>query len=73
MTLAAESSIEERADVLRDYGYVDARGMGVRNKIIPLMQEHNGAEPEFEATQDYVRLTLPRHAPATAKSEAWPA
>ncbi len=23
--------------VLRDYGYVDARGMGVRNKIIPLL------------------------------------
>jgi len=26
-------------DVLRDYGYVDARGMGVRNKIIPLLRE----------------------------------
>ena len=60
-------------DVLRDYGYVDARGMGVRNKIIPLMQEHNGAEPVFEATQDYVRLTLPRRSLATAKSEARPA
>ena len=47
-------------DVLRDYGYVDARGMGVHNKIIPLMQEHNRAEPLFEATDDYVRLTLPR-------------
>jgi len=22
-------------EILRDYGYVDARGMGVRNKIIP--------------------------------------
>ena len=60
-------------DVLRDYGYVDARGMGVRNKIIPLMEEHNGAEPVFEATQDYVRLTLPRRSLATAKSEARPA
>ena len=25
-------------DILRDYGYVDARGMGVRTKIIPLMK-----------------------------------
>ena len=46
--------------ILRDYGYVDARGMGVRHKIIPLMREHNGAEPVFKATEDYLRLTLPR-------------
>lgn len=60
-------------DVLRDYGYVDARGMGVRNKIIPLMQEHNGAEPVFETTEDYVRLTLPRRFPAMDRSEERPA
>ena len=34
-------------NVMRDYGYVDARGMGVRIKIIPGMQEHNGTEPVF--------------------------
>ena len=45
-------------DVLRDYGYVDARGMGVRNKIIPLLLEHNGTEPEFIATEDHLRLVL---------------
>ena len=45
-------------EVLRDYGYVDARGMGVRNKIIPLLLEHNGTEPEFIATEDYLRLVL---------------
>ena len=44
-------------EVLRDYGYVDARGMGVRNKIIPLLRALNGVEPEFEATEDYLRLT----------------
>lgn len=44
--------------VLRDYGYVDARGMGVRNKIIPLMQERNGTEPEFIATEDYLKIVL---------------
>ena len=41
-------------DVLRDYGYVDARGMGVRTKIIPLMRLHNRCDPQFEATDDYL-------------------
>lgn len=50
--------------VLRDYGYVDARGMGVRNKIIPLVREASGEEPGFEATEDYVRVVLPRSEPA---------
>lgn len=45
-------------EVLRDYGYVDARGMGVRNKIIPLVRAHNGTEPEFDATEDYLRLVM---------------
>ncbi len=31
---------------LRDYGYVDARGMGVRNKLFPGMRAHNGTAPE---------------------------
>lgn len=45
-------------NVLRDYGYVDARGMGVRNKVIPLMKESNGKEPEFieEENRFTVRL-----------------
>lgn len=47
-------------DVLRDYGYVDARGMGVRTKIIPLMRRENGVEPVFEATEDYLKTVLPR-------------
>ena len=34
-------------NVMRDYGYVDARGMGVRNKIIPGMRDHNDTTPEF--------------------------
>ncbi len=34
-------------NVMRDYGYVDARGMGVRNKMIPGMLAHNGTAPEF--------------------------
>lgn len=46
-------------EVLRDYGYVDARGMGVRNKIIPLVREASGKEPWFDESEDFVRLTLP--------------
>ena len=48
------------SDTLRDYSYSDARGMGVRNKIIPLMRAQNGVDPEFEATEDFLRLTLRR-------------
>ena len=48
-------------EVLRDYGYVGARGMGVRNKIIPLLIEHNGAVPDFIATEDHLRVVMYRH------------
>ncbi len=54
-------------EVLRDYGYVDARGMGVRNKIIPLLLEHNGTVPEFIATEDHLRLVL-RDGPAQSET-----
>lgn len=47
-------------EVLRDYGYVDSRGMGVRTKIIPLMKKINGIDPIFEATEDYLKCILPR-------------
>jgi ATP-dependent DNA helicase RecG len=46
-------------EVLRDYGYVEARGMGVRRKIVPLVREHSGQDARFEATEDFVRVTLP--------------
>lgn len=45
-------------EVLRDYGYVDFRGMGVRTKIIPLMKQINQTEPIFEATEDYLKTVL---------------
>ena len=34
-------------NVMRDYGYVDARGMGIRSKVIPAMRAHNGTEPDL--------------------------
>lgn len=47
-------------EVLRDYGYVDYRGMGIRTKVVPLMKRLNHADPIFEATEDYVKTILPR-------------
>jgi len=48
--------------LMRDYGYVDARGMGVRRKIVPLVREYAGRDALFEASEDFLRVTLPaRH------------
>ena len=43
-------------NTMRDYDYVDARGMGIRNKVIPAMAAHNGTDPEF-IEEDY-RFTV---------------
>ena len=43
-------------NIMRDYRYVDARGMGVRDKMIPGMRKHNGTEPTF--TEDLERVTV---------------
>lgn len=64
-------------DVLRNYGYADARGMGVRNKIIPLLKAHNNTEPSFIATEDHLRLIMRRGdrqgaARRPAACEPWP-
>ena len=45
-------------NILRDYDYMEHRGMGIRRKVIPLTRAHNGTEPEFDATEDYFRVTL---------------
>lgn len=39
-------------NIMRDYGYVESQGMGVRNKIIPGMLEHNGTEPDLIEDDD---------------------
>jgi ATP-dependent DNA helicase RecG len=44
-------------EVLRDYGYVDARGMGVRTKVVPVLKAA-GTEPGFEVTDDYLKTTI---------------
>ena len=39
-------------DILRDYGYIDHQGMGVRRKIIEAMRAHNGTEVDLEERDD---------------------
>lgn len=46
-------------DVLRDYGYVDARGMGIRNKVIPIIRRVTGMDPTIEETDDFLKVVLP--------------
>jgi ATP-dependent DNA helicase RecG len=50
------------AEIMRDYGLGENRGMGIRRKIIPLMVQHNGVEPIFDITDDFVKVTLPKKA-----------
>ena len=46
-------------EIMRDYGYVDARGMGVRRKIVPLTRDYAGKDAGFELTDDYLRVVIP--------------
>ena len=46
------------ARVFSRYGYLESQGMGIRLKVIPLMREHNGCDPEFEATEQHFKVTL---------------
>jgi ATP-dependent DNA helicase RecG len=38
-------------NIMRDYRYVDFRGMGIRDKVIPGMLAHNGTEAELVETE----------------------
>jgi ATP-dependent DNA helicase RecG len=57
-------------EVLRDYGYVDYRGMGIRSKVVPLMRKINYADPIFEATEDYLKTVLPKKQAYEAKQNS---
>jgi ATP-dependent DNA helicase RecG len=46
-------------EVMRDYGYVDARGMGVRRKIVPLTRDYTGQEARFVLTDDFLKVIIP--------------
>ncbi|MCQ3807856.1 MAG: putative DNA binding domain-containing protein [Acidimicrobiaceae bacterium] len=45
--------------IMRDYGYVEGLGMGIRRQVIPAMAQHNGTEPGFfeEESRFTVRLS----------------
>ena len=49
-------------NILRDYDFMEHRGMGIRRKVIPLTRAHNGTDPEFDATEDYFKVTLRKQA-----------
>ena len=49
-------------NILRDYDFMEHRGMGIRRKVIPLTRAHNGTDPEFDATEDYFKVTLRKEA-----------
>lgn len=51
-------------EIMRDYGYVDQRGMGVRRKIVPLTRQVSGRDAVFELTDDYLRVSLPARSSA---------
>lgn len=50
-------------NVMRDYGYVEALGMGVSRKIIPGMRAHNGTEPELVPEPHRFTVRLWRRGP----------
>lgn len=45
-------------EIARDYGYMEARGMGIRKKVIPLIRQYSGRDPLIEGTEDFVKITL---------------
>lgn len=47
-------------EVLRNYGYVDARAMGGGVKVVPLTPALTGKTPQFELTEDYLKTVLYR-------------
>ena len=62
-------------EVLRDYRYVEATGLGVPRKIIAGMRAHNGTEPDLveEESRFIVRLWKhPPDAPMTSRPEGDP-
>ncbi len=45
-------------EVLRDYRYVEATGLGVPRKIVRGMREHNGTDPDLVEEDDRFRVRL---------------
>ena len=59
-------------NVMRDYGYVEARGMGVRHRIVPGMRAHNGTEPDLVEEENRFTVRLwkePRTRPMRVRDD----
>lgn len=50
-------------EVLRDYRYVEATGLGVPRKIVRGMHEHNGTEPDLVEEDDRFTVRLWKQRP----------
>ena len=56
-------------DILRDYHYIEHLGMGVPNKIIRSMREHNGTEPDLIEDADRFTVRLWKGFPSSDNSD----
>ena len=45
-------------EILRDYGYVEATGLGIPRKIVFGMRQHNGTEPDLIEEEDRFTVRL---------------
>ncbi|MCY3709043.1 MAG: hypothetical protein OXG26_09110, partial [Caldilineaceae bacterium] len=45
-------------EILRDYRYIEHYGMGVRNRIINSIRDHNGTEPDLVEGDDRFMVRL---------------
>ena len=52
-------------EILRDYRCIKHQGMGVRNRIIESMRQHNGTEPDLEETDDRFLVRLWKARPSS--------
>jgi ATP-dependent DNA helicase RecG len=59
-------------EVLRDYRYIEATGLGVPRKIVRGMREHNGTEPELFEEESRFTVRLVRENPARAATPLQP-
>ena len=54
-------------EVLRDYRYVEATGLGVPRKIVRGMREHNGTEPDLIEEDERFTVRLWKQSPSPAR------
>ncbi|MDP2365783.1 MAG: ATP-binding protein, partial [Ignavibacteria bacterium] len=48
--------------IIKDYGYMDDRGLGIRRKVIPILKEEGYPQLFSEPTEDYLKLIVHKRA-----------